>query len=300
MVSAVKLRSSLNVFNLEENNTFLNINTNVIVETDQGIDIGRIVKQGCRLRTKEQKDKEPKEIIGDSTTAKFVRIAGEDDFSKLPALEEFEKQAFDLCKAKAAEKNLGMKLIDVKALFGKTKIIFYFFAENRVDFRELVRELAAAFKTRIEMRQIGVREEAKMVGGYGTCGRVQCCSCLGDDFEQVSIKMAKEQNLNFNSMKISGMCGRLMCCLAYEYETYKDLSRDMPKTGAVILSDGASYNVIGADILTQTVTVQDGDGRLAVSLSDIEKKDNAFYIKRDVINRIKQEDENQPEEEDFF
>ena len=149
-----------------------------------------------------------------------------------------------------------MKLISVKCLFDRTKIIFYFVAENRIDFRELVRELASIFRTRIEMRQIGVRDEARLVGGYGPCGKQLCCVHQSEEFEPVSIKMAKEQNLNLNSLKISGMCGRLLCCLGYEYKLYKEINEDMPEPGAEIQAGDITYIVTGVDTLKETIRIR--------------------------------------------
>jgi cell fate regulator YaaT (PSP1 superfamily) len=175
--------------------------------------LGRIIQLPCKPPSPEGQGLEVK--------GRAVRLMTPEDMEKLPEIEALEKKAFDMCREKAKAKNLDMKLVAVKSLFDRTKIIFYFVSENRIDFRELVRELAAVFRTRIEMRQIGVRDEARLVGGYGPCGKELCCVNQREEFEPVSIKMAKEQSLNLNSLKISGMCGRLLCCLAYEFETYR-------------------------------------------------------------------------------
>ena len=195
-ISAVKLRNSYQINYVDTNSLFVTQNAFCVVETEHGIDVGHVFKcrrcEGCA---------QP-EVKG-----KLLRLATEEDLKHLPEIETIEKNAFAKCREKAKAKNLDMKLISVKCLFDRTKIIFYFVAENRIDFRELVRELASIFRTRIEMRQIGVRDEARLVGGYGPCGKQLCCVHQSEEFEPVSIKMAKEQSLNLNSLKISGMCG---------------------------------------------------------------------------------------------
>ena len=287
-VSAVRLRNSFQIYYIDNNNIFLNQNTLSVVETEHGIDLGRVMK------IKKCQDCENVQVTG-----KLLRKATSEDMEQIPAIEELEKKAYDICKEKARAKNLNMKLISVKSLFDRTKIIFYFVAENRIDFRELVRELASVFRTRIEMRQIGVRDEARLVGGYGPCGRIQCCVNQREDFEPVSIKMAKEQNLNLNSLKISGMCGRLLCCLSYEYETYRDLSEGMPENGAQIICEDMIYVVTASDVLKQTMKIKDRDRFIEISKDDIERKDNTFHIKKEVINRIRRSEEDAAEEEDY-
>jgi cell fate regulator YaaT (PSP1 superfamily) len=275
-VSAVKLRNSFQICYIEKNDVFLNQNTLSVVETEHGVDLGNVVKfNKCGNCENIQ------------ITGKIIRKATEDDIAQIPAIEELEKKAYDVCREKAKARELSMKLITVKVLFDRTKVIFYFVAENRVDFRELVRELASVFRMRIEMRQIGVRDDARLVKGYGPCGRIQCCVNQLDEFEPVSIKMAKEQNLNLNSLKISGMCGRLLCCLCYEYETYTELSVGMPEIGDSIACDDTLYTVISTDILKQTMRIRDHESVFDIAKADLETKDNSFYIKKDVINRIK-------------
>ena len=163
------------------------------------------------------------------------------------------KDAFDICINKIKEHNLEMKLIDVEYTFDNNKVIFYFTADGRVDFRELVKDLATIFKTRIELRQIGVRDEAKMVGGLGPCGRTLCCSSFLGDFTSVSIKMAKEQNLSLNPTKISGICGRLMCCLNYEQKTYEQIRRKLPKEGSIIDTPKGRAEVIANSVVREKV-----------------------------------------------
>ncbi|MFA5519390.1 MAG: regulatory iron-sulfur-containing complex subunit RicT, partial [Spirochaetota bacterium] len=188
-ITGVKLRNSYQIYYVETNNIFIKPKSSCIVEIDHGIDIGKVVQVF--------KQKSGSEI---AVSGKVIRKASDADDERINELVSIENKAFAICREKSKAKKLDMKLVAVKCLFDKTKIIFYFVAENRIDFRELVRELAAVFRTRIEMRQIGVRDEARLVGGYGPCGKAMCCLYQTDDFEPVSIKMAKEQHLNLNSM----------------------------------------------------------------------------------------------------
>jgi len=185
-----------------------------------------------------------------------------------------EKEAFDFCLAKIKERGMEMKLVRVEYLFDGSKAIFYFTADGRVDFRELVKDLAHAFRTRIEMRQIGVRDEAKMVGGIGICGRELCCSSFLREFEPVSVKMAKEQSLALNPTKISGQCGRLLCCLGYEYETYCTLRKCLPKCGKRVQCGGVDGEVIKLNVLNGTVTVKTDDNQEVVIKGDDIKPEN--------------------------
>lgn len=286
-ILAVKLRNSFQIYTLEKSDIFIEKDSLAVVDTEHGVDLGRIIKMSMPPADKNQ------------PSAKIIRKATDEDLADIPLIEELEKNAFDVCREKAAARNLNMKLISVKVLFDRTKIIFYFVADNRVDFRELVRELAGIFRTRIEMRQIGVRDEARLVSGYGPCGRIQCCVNQREEFDPVSIKMAKEQNLNLNSLKISGMCGRLLCCLGYEYETYRELAADMPEVRTEIICDNDRFSVFSVDILKQTLKIKDkdDDSFLDISRSDIEKRGNSFYIKKEVIDRIRCQDDSS--EEDF-
>jgi cell fate regulator YaaT (PSP1 superfamily) len=172
------------------------------------------------------------------------------------------KEVMDACSKKIHERHLPMKLIDAEFTFDRSKIMFYFTAEGRIDFRDLVKDLANVFKTRIELKQIGVRDEAKMLGGFGPCGRVLCCATFLKDFEPVTIKMAKEQNLPLNPTKISGLCGRLMCCLSYEHKTYKELMKGAPKEGDTIKTEKGSGKVIGINAIKRCSTVELEDGSL--------------------------------------
>ena len=218
----------------------------VIVETARGIEFGE-----CVIGIKEI----PEENIV-SPLKLVLRIATEEDIAKHKENKEKEESAFEICLNKILEHKLNMKLIDVEYTFDNNKVIFYFTAEGRVDFRDLVKDLATIFKTRIELRQIGVRDEAKMLGGLGPCGRPLCCSTFLGDFASVSIKMAKEQNLSLNPTKISGICGRLMCCLNYEQSTYEDIRKRLPRVGSVVETKRGKGEVISNNVLKEKVSVK--------------------------------------------
>lgn len=218
----------------------------VIVETVRGVEFGNVV-----IGEKEVPDKE---IV--HPLKPVIRVATEKDIQKAQENKLKEKEAFKICKEKIEKHNMNMKLIDIEYTFDNNKIIFYFTAESRVDFRELVKDLASVFRTRIELRQIGVRDESKMVGGLGPCGRVACCHhCLGD-FQPVSIKMAKEQGLSLSPTKISGLCGRLMCCLNYEQSQYEEARKKMPKVGSEVKTPEGKGTVIDVNILPETARVK--------------------------------------------
>ncbi len=193
--------------------------------------------------------------------AKISRKATDQEIRDHAALKEKEKYAFDFCRKKIREMSLPMKLLSTEYLFGGTKLLFYFISENRVDFRELVKELAKEFKIRIELRQVGVRDEAKIVGGLGNCGNAVCCRRFLNNFSIVSIKMVKEQGLALNPSKISGICGRLMCCLAYEYETYCALKKNFPRIGKRVKTPQGEGKVIKHNALSGTVSVQLDEGK---------------------------------------
>ncbi|PKL36259.1 MAG: stage 0 sporulation protein [Spirochaetae bacterium HGW-Spirochaetae-1] len=288
-VSAVRLRNSFQIYYIDTNNIFVNQNALSVVETEHGVDLGRVVK------TPRYQNNSSIKVAG-----KLLRKATREDLDQLPGIEALEEKAFKICREKAQAKGLNMKLISVKTLFDKTKIIFYFVADNRIDFRELVRELASIFRTRIEMRQIGVRDEARLVGGYGPCGKEQCCVNQREEFEPVSIKMAKEQSLNLNSLKISGMCGRLLCCLSYEYQTYLELNVDMPEVGSHIRCEDMHYVVISTDVLKQSMKIKDRERFIEISKSDLEKEGDAYCIKKDIIEKIKRSDDDPVEEDDYY
>ena len=217
--------------------------TAVIVETVRGIEYGTVEIENRNI--------DEAGII--QPLKKVIRIATNDDKEKHIENKNKEKEAFEICIEKIKKHKLGMKLIDVELTFDLNKIIFYFTSDGRVDFRELVKELASVFRTRIELRQIGVRDEAKMLNGIGICGRTLCCSTFLGDFTPVSIKMAKDQNLSLNPTKISGICGRLMCCLKYEEDTYEELNKNLPREGDIIHTSAGDGEVLSVNILRQTV-----------------------------------------------
>ena len=218
----------------------------VIVETARGLEYGQVIT-GVR----EVDD----ELIA-SPLKPVVRLANDEDARHAEENEKFEKEAYAICQRKIDEHQLEMKLVGVEQTFDNTKILFYFTANGRVDFRALVKDLASVFRTRIELRQIGVRDEAKMLGGLGPCGRPLCCGTFLGDFQPVSIKMAKEQNLSLNPTKISGVCGRLMCCLKYEQDHYEATRKRMPKIGKEVETPEGFGSVVDLNILRETVTVR--------------------------------------------
>ncbi|MEH7887048.1 stage 0 sporulation family protein [Bacillus sp. JJ1609] len=217
----------------------------VIVETVRGVEYGRVVT--------------PRKQVGEKDVVlplkKVVRIADQKDRLIVEENKTAAKEAYDVCSDKVNEHQLDMKLVDVEYTFDRNKVIFYFTADGRVDFRELVKDLASIFRTRIELRQIGVRDEAKMLGGIGPCGRMLCCSTFLGDFDPVSIKMAKDQNLSLNPTKISGLCGRLMCCLKYENDEYETAKEQLPDLGEIIVTPNGPGKVVGLNILERVMQV---------------------------------------------
>ena len=222
----------------------------VIVELDRGLEYGQVLTGVQSL----------KKLPDDEPLKKIIRVAAKEDLAQIEKNKSGIKEAFCVCNRKIQEKKLVMKLIGAEYSFDRSKLIFYFTAGGRIDFRELVKELAAHFKARIELKQIGVRDEAKFIGGFGPCGRHLCCAKFLKDFEPVTIRMAKDQGLPLNPTKISGICGRLMCCLYYEYETYKELLKGLPKQGSKVKTkDGKTGKVISVNPLTRSVTVETED-----------------------------------------
>ena len=217
----------------------------VIVETSRGVECGEVA-----MANRELPDDEVSFPL-----KKMLRKATQQDLDKVSENREKEKKAFEICEQKIREHKLKMKLINVEYTFDNNKILFYFTADGRVDFRELVKDLAYVFRTRIELRQIGVRDEAKMLGGLGICGRPFCCKTFMGDFQPVSIKMAKEQGMSLNPVKISGTCGRLMCCLKYEQDAYTDLLKRTPKIGAIVNTPDGNGTVVDQNLITGILTV---------------------------------------------
>ena len=245
-VIGVRFRSAGKIYFFDPLQFDIKKGEHVIVETARGIEFGTVVAA-------------PKEVEDDKVIQPLkpvLRIATEKDIQQEAANKEKEKEAFKLCLEKIRKHGLEMKLIDAEYTFDNNKVLFYFTADGRIDFRELVKDLAAVFKTRIELRQIGVRDETKILGGIGICGRPLCCHTHLSEFIPVSIKMAKEQNLSLNPTKISGVCGRLMCCLKHEEETYEELNRGLPNVGdQVTTEDGNRGEVHSVNVLRQLVKV---------------------------------------------
>ena len=224
----------------------------VVVETTQGEEIAEVVVPNRMIE--EEKLTSP--------LKKVLRLASSRDLKHAEECRKKEKEAFELCNKKIKEHKLDMILTDVEYKFDNSKILFYFTADGRVDFRDLVKDLAAVYKTRIELRQIGVRDEVKRIGGNGVCGRELCCCSFLRDFETVSIKMAKEQNISLNPSKISGNCGRLMCCLKYEQEVYEDKLKKMPNIGAIVKTPDGQGEVDGIEPLKEVIKVKIKDGEI--------------------------------------
>lgn len=238
----------------------LQVGDPVIVESEKGVVLGKTIS--------EPREKEKRFIL--KSPSKLIRKATPDDLEQFEKNQHLEKEAFQFCLEKIKEKNLHMKLVKTEVLLDRSKVLFYFTAEKRVDFRELVKDLAAQFRMRIEMRQIGVRDEAKMICGLGSCGRELCCAKFMNRFELVSVKMAKEQNIALNPTKISGICGRLMCCLAYEYPTYIELKKKLPKVGQHLVTCSGKGKVIRQNVLNQTITIQlEEGGEISIHASEI-------------------------------
>ena len=250
--------------------------TKVIVETAQGEEYGEVLIPNRYV--------DDEKII--SPLKKVTRIANGKDHKHYEECRKIEKEAFEVCKKKIKEHKLAMTLTDVEYKFDNSKILFYFTADGRIDFRELVKDLAAIYKTRIELRQIGVRDEVKRIGGNGVCGRELCCCSFLRDFEAVSIKMAKEQNLSLNPSKISGNCGRLMCCLKYENEVYEEKLKKLPNIGAIVKTEDGEGEVDNIETLKEVVRVKlkDGDNYTykKYNVSDIKIiKDNKSVVLED-------------------
>lgn len=260
VVVGVVFKKAGKIYYFDPGDLSLKAGDGVIVKTARGIEYGEVVSSPEKLTDEE--------IV--TPLKKILRKATKKDKDKAAINRAKEKEALKICEEKIVKHGLSMKLVDVEYLFDGSKIIFYFTSEGRVDFRELVKDLASAFRTRIELRQIGVRDEAKMIGGLGPCGRRLCCTLFLSDFEPVSIKMAKEQNLPLNPMKISGICGRLMCCLRYESDVYKEFNKRAPKKGAEVDTPQGVGTVIDYNVPREKIVVSVGEGSLVeVPLGDV-------------------------------
>lgn len=250
-VVGVRFKKAGKVYYFNPGALELTIGDRVIVETSRSIEYGEIVIG--------PKDVKEEDII--SPLKDVIRKATPEDEAKVEENKVKAREAWEIAVKKIEKHGLEMKLVDVEYTFDNSKLIFYFTADGRVDFRELVKDLASVFRTRIELRQIGVRDEAKMLGGIGPCGRVVCCNTFLGDFDPVSIKMAKQQNLSLNPVKISGLCGRLMCCLKYESDSYEDGDEKFPEMGSRVIAPGGEGVVVSVNKPKGTVRVQLDEGQ---------------------------------------
>ena len=245
-VVGIRFRNAGKIYYFGPGKLQLKAGMHAIVETARGVEMGTVMT-------------DPREVSEESVVQPLkpvIRIATEQDEKQAEKNRQKEKEAFKICLEKIAKHKLDMKLVEAEYTFDNNKLLFYFTADGRIDFRELVKDLAAVFRTRIELRQIGVRDETKIMGGYGICGRELCCHTFLSEFAPVSIKMAKEQNLSLNQTKISGVCGRLMCCLKNEQETYEELNRNLPGIGDIVITpQGIQGTVQSVNVLRQMVKI---------------------------------------------
>ena len=258
-VVQVKLRDSNEFFWYKVNDIKVEVGDYVIIEVERGIDYGQVNSEIV------------KQEHGDTTILTVLRKVTNDDLKRIEENKQKVKEAFDICLEKIQAYKLNMKLVNSEYSFDCSKILFYFTADGRIDFRNLVKDLARIFKARIEMRQIGVRDEAKLCGGFGPCGRELCCSKFLKDFQPVTIKMAKEQGLPLNPPKLSGLCGRLMCCLSYEHECYRQLYKNFPKIGDKIDTPQGKGKILSVNVLRKAVLVEVSEGK---QIEVIYNKDN--------------------------
>jgi cell fate regulator YaaT (PSP1 superfamily) len=259
-VTAVKFKSTGKIYVFRCDDLDLHMNDWVVVETDQGLGMSWVVVEPW--------EPDPENVPGDLKSV--VRLAQREDLEKAQKLREQEKKAREVCKELIEKHGLPMKLVEVETLFEGSKMVFFFTAENRVDFRKLVKDLARRFRCKVEMRQIGVRNEAKIMGGLGGCGRELCCCTFLNNFEPVSVRMAKDQNLSLNPLKISGVCGRLMCCLAYEHDTYLDLKKRFPDVRKWVNTQRGVGRVKRLNVLADRVVLEmDDNQEVEVSLDEV-------------------------------
>lgn len=261
-VVGVRFRRAAKIYYFEPGDLDLAPGDKVLVETVRGVEYGTIAVG-------------PRDVPEDQVVnplRQVIRLATPEDTQTVKANEAKEKDAFAVCLQKIREHGLPMKLVGVEYTFDRNKLLFYFTSEGRVDFRQLVRDLATVFRTRIELRQIGVRDEAKLLGGLGCCGRELCCASFLGEFDPVSIRMAKDQNLSLNPGKISGICGRLMCCLRYESQFYEEARKDFPDIGRIVETSSGRGRVTAVNLLKHTVTVELEESKAAVELPRDEVK----------------------------
>ena len=275
-VIGVRFKKAGKVYYFDPDNNKFEKNSFAIVETARGVEYGQVVKENMMV--------DDSEVF--QPLKKVIRPATDDDALQQEEDKKKEKEAFSICEEKILKHGLDMKLVDVEMTFDHNKLIFYFTSDGRVDFRDLVKELASIFRTRIELRQIGVRDEAKMLNGIGICGRPLCCATFLGDFHPVSIKMAKEQNLSLNPTKISGICGRLMCCLKYEEEVYEELNKNLPDVGDMITTPDGTGEILSVNVLMQNV-------KAAVKKSENDPPTINFYAV-DEIKVLKTKKNNKP------
>jgi|SRR5690625_1033427 len=245
-VIGVRFKEAGKIYYFDPNQFDITIDDHVIVETVRGVEFGKVVIVNKLV--------DIDDVV--LPLKKVMRIANQTDKDNVAENERLATKALRVCATKIDDHRLEMNLVDVEYTFDRNKVIFYFTAEGRIDFRDLVKDLAAQFKTRIELRQIGVRDEAKLLGGIGPCGRMLCCSTFLGDFDPVSIKMAKDQSLSLNPAKISGLCGRLMCCLKYENDNYEDAKKKLPDLGEEIVIAEGSGKVVGLNLLEALIEVK--------------------------------------------
>ncbi len=275
-IVGVRFQNSGKVYYFAPGGLTLPVGTQVVVETARG--------QECGTVTIANREIDDENVV--APLKPVIRMMTEEDFRTLEQNRQKEKRAFGVCEQKIAARGLNMKLVDVTCTFDNSKLLFYFTAESRVDFRELVKDLAAVFRTRIELRQIGVRDEAKMFGGLGVCGREFCCRGYLGDFQPVSIKMAKEQGLSLNPTKISGTCGRLMCCLKHEQAVYEELQKITPRIGSIVKTPNGKGRVEDANLITGMLRIKpdkEDDVPYSVNRSEVE-------VLREGKNRVTKEE----------
>ena len=281
-VIGVRFKRPGKVYFFDAGNINVKAKDKVIVETAMGQEMGEVVINNKSLTNNKIK----------ASLKPIIRVATEKDLKHFTENKEKEKEAFKICEEKIKKHKLGMHLVDASYTFDNAKLLFYFTADNRIDFRELVKDLASIFKTRIELRQIGVRDQVRRIGGNGVCGRELCCCTFLNNFDTVSIKMAKEQNIALNPAKISGNCGRLMCCLRYEQEAYEEKLKKLPKVGAIVKTEDGEGTVDSIEILKGIVRVKIKDGE-----DTFYKKYPASEIK--IIKNIESKEMNQEERENL-
>lgn len=280
-VIGVRFRDNGKIYYFSGRDLGVKVGDSVIVETARGVEYGKVVLG--------DREVEEEKII--STLKPVLRIATEEDEEIHQNNQQKSREAFEICLEKIKKHGLDMKLIDCEYTFDNNKVLFYFTAEGRIDFRELVKDLASVFKTRIELRQIGVRDETKIMGGIGICGRSLCCNTFLSEFIPVSIKMAKEQNLSLNPTKISGVCGRLMCCLKNEQDTYEYLNSKLPDVGSEVKIIGGSKGIVqSVNVLRQRVKVLSTDEKGEKELAEYRVEDLHFRPRRKK-EKVKMDDE---------